>query len=119
MDPSLIVIILRSLSEWQHIGAELVNGCSHNLIVAAIFCRNKWVLWEPDGILGDEGYSDQSPYTKSHISRGTGVVQTNLNSKCQDLSKFSFWGVGVVQTNIPEILERRHPSIFEQNICQT
>ena len=82
-----------------------------------------------DGIL--EGYNDQSPHTSFQAwgggySRPTqtqsdkicpnfhwgvrGLLQTNSNPKCQDLPNFSFFGRegGVVQTNIPEILEWGH-----------
>ena len=67
---------------------------------------------------------------------GGRVLQTNSNQKCQDVAKFPFFGVGgysrptqiksakmwpnfyfsgggVLQTNIPEILEWRHSRNFE------
>ena len=50
-----------------------------------------------------------------------GVFQTNSNPKFQVLTKFSFsgegkGGEGVLQTNIPQILEWGHPRNFEPKI---
>ena len=50
----------------------------------------------------------------THVQQdgGGGVLQTNSNPKCQVLTKFSFFGVGGIQTNIPEILEWGHSRNF-------
>ena len=50
-----------------------------------------------------------------------GVFQTNSNPKFQVLTKFSFsgegkGGEGVLQTNIPQILEWGHPRNFKPKI---
>ena len=48
---------------------------------------------------------------------GGWVLKTNSNPKCQALTKLSFsLRGGVVQTNIPEILEREHSRSFEYKI---
>ena len=52
---------------------------------------------------------------------GGGAPQTNSNPKCQDLPKFSFsgeGGLGVLQTNIPEILEWGTQGILSQKFYQ-
>ena len=99
-------------------------------------------IWEGGGgILQTNSNSKCKDLSKFSFSEGgegeRWVLQTNSNWKCQDLSKFSFsggrgWGGGtleqlklkvprsvqifmgrgVLQTNIPEILEWEHSSIF-------
>ena len=54
--------------------------------------------------LGDTAISLHT-HQHPHNSGWGEIVQTNSNPKCQDLSKFSFSGGGILQTNIPKILE--------------
>ena len=70
---------------------------------------------------GDTAISLNTPArTKVHGGGGE-VVQINSKAKCQDLPKFSFsgeGGIGIVQTNIPEIIEWRHSRNFEPKILE-
>ena len=67
-------------------------------------CLNKPTRRYPWGIQGD-------------ISLHT-PVPDQLNPKCQDLAKSDLGGGGgVIQTNIPEILEWRHSRNFEHKSC--
>ena len=70
---------------------------------------HKWTRWYPPGM-----QKLVSQYEFPATPGGGGVNQTNSNSKCQDLPKFSFsLGGGILQTSIPEIFDLMHSRNFE------